>query len=332
MATSSTEDPNASLIYGSLYAISVCGILGALLTLLLSVAGPKIKGDYKYFICNVAIINLITEVVWLGYLLSVRVYSAANLPLPLLYALSILIFSSYLTALTAPLPATFSRFIIFRKPMGLLQYKHLFTKKRMIFYFVICDCYPYFLGYMSAMSKSFTVQILFATIFMVSFVLCYFLVGGLSLNLYRVMRRYAAQQQALNVADYYEKKQVAMAFLYLGVVPLCCQFFHLVYAILYIYALYWPASLTGPFWAFFKAFLTFIIMYGIAINPIIDTIIVFVVIKPYKIALYKAIDKLCLKMKVHPSPHQVIDVAILHADRYWNRRSTVRTSLGTVRD
>lgn len=219
--------------------------------------------------------------------------------------------------------------------MGISEYKRYFTKGRMIIYFILCDCYPYFLGYMAATSKSFTVQIIFATIFMASFILCYFLVGCLSLTLYRVMRRYARQQERLNITDYYERKQVAMAFLYLGIVPLCCQFFHLIYAILYIYALYWAATLTGPFWTFFKAFLTFIIMYGIAINPIIDVVIVFIFIKPYKYALVKIFHQLCWKVKHHHShsTQEGIDLAVVDAEQYRNRRrSTFRTSLGTFHD
>ena len=325
-AASGTTAGSLNLIYFSLYVLSTTGILGSLLIIILSIFSSKLKGDFKYFICNVAFTDLIAEFTWLLWLLSARFFPT-DLPLSAMIVLAISMFGSYLTALTAPLPATLSRFILFRKHTGIVLYRRFFNKKQMLFYFLICDCYPYFLAYMANQSKSYTVQLLFIVIFMSSFIILYIFVGFVSLTLFGVMKKQADAEERLRIGEFEERKEVAKAFLFLGIVPLCCQFFHLIYACTFIYAIFWGAETSGAFWRFLQVFLTYALMYGIAINPLIDILVVFFVIKPYKTALLSAIEAVSSRLKPHNGgeSHDTIDTAILQADRYQRaRRSTLR--------
>uniref|UniRef100_A0A914VQX1 G-protein coupled receptors family 1 profile domain-containing protein n=1 Tax=Plectus sambesii TaxID=2011161 RepID=A0A914VQX1_9BILA len=314
---------NEGLMYGSLLFISSAGIMGALLVLCLSIFSPKLReGDYKYFICNIAFVGLLTETTWLVYLVAQSLKAVVRTSVPLTYAIAISMFSSYLTALTAPLPATISRFILFRKPMGIVQFRRLFTKKRMLLYFLVCDCYPYLITIIATVSNSISVSLTFATIFMISFIACYILVVYFAYVLTRTIRKYMANQERLNIPTHDEKRLVAKAFLYLGVLPLCCQFFHLVYAFLYIYAIYWGNERRSSFFTSLLTYLTNIIMYGIAINPVVDIIIIFCIIKPYKTALMAIVGKICCKCK-RDNATSVADLATLpNVDRINRRRST----------
>ena len=77
-------------------------------------------------------------------------------------------------------------------------------------------------------------------------------------------------------------------------------------------------------------FLTYTLMYGIAINPLIDIIIVFFVIKPYKTALLSAMKAFAYRLKPRDAveSHDTIDLPILPVDRYKTaRRSTLRISI-----
>jgi hypothetical protein len=76
-ASSNFISPLVSIPLGTLAS---AGWLGSLIILLLSLFSNNLKDEFKYFIGNVALVGLITETTWLGYLICSQVYPVQNVP------------------------------------------------------------------------------------------------------------------------------------------------------------------------------------------------------------------------------------------------------------
>jgi hypothetical protein len=311
-------DLGLSFIYlVGLYICSILGMISSIYILVLSAFSSELKGDYKIFVINVAVVNFITETSWIIFLSCHFFYHSSNCSTFVYkimgFLFSLWYYSSPLSMLVF-LPGTVGRYILFRKINGRVQYLKYFTPAKICLYLFTVDVLAYSvvaIQFIPVLSYQFMMWFDYLVL-PILFVFCYFLVAFFSLQLFIIMRKLPRATSLGDRTPEEERKNVANGFLLLACVPIIDQIPQLIFQILKLigFILIKSESTVDLISTTFINITGSIFYFALILNPVIDAMIVVIVLIPYRKALLKSLS--CLSVfKVKP----VLQVTPLNHER-----------------